>query len=194
MQFLTVSGTSGMECAEDDSWLNIFSFMCVPIRKIHAASIFKLRRSLELKLSSFFPFDSWPWQLLQPRQLLTQPNSFKSCWNIFYLVHDDSKTSLVMVRWWSSVDLQCLAAVNLWIYYIDLDSHHGNGLKWDNSHNIKWISEITISKMLEKHSWIWFSGCVFGCDGMVIGGSGRGRSEFWELLVNFQQYFRYLLR
>ncbi len=55
MHFLIVSGTSGMECAEDDSWLNIFSFMCVPIRKIHAASIFKLRRSLELKLSSFFP-------------------------------------------------------------------------------------------------------------------------------------------
>ena len=58
MHFLIVSGTSGMECAEDDSWSNIFSFMYVPIRKMHAASIFKLSRSLELKLSSFVPIVS----------------------------------------------------------------------------------------------------------------------------------------
>ncbi len=194
MQFLTVSGTCGIEWAGDNSWWNSFSFVYVPIRKIHAASIFKLRRSLELKLSSFFPFVPWPWQVLQPRQLLPQPSSFKSCWNIFYLVHNDSRTSLVMVRWWSSVDLQCLAVVNLWIYYIDLDSHHGNGLKWDSINKGEWFCEIAISKMLEKYSWIWFSGCVFGSDGMVIGGSGRGRSEFWELFVIFQQYFQYLLR
>ncbi len=118
----------------------------------------------------------------------------KRCWSIFYLVHEDSRTPLVMVRWWSSVDLQCLAVVNQWIYYIDLDSHHGNGLKWDSINKGEWFCEIAISKMLEKYSWIWFSGCVFGSDGMVIGGSGRGRSEFWELLVNFQQYFGYLLR
>ncbi len=189
-----VSGACGIECAEDDSWWNIFSFVYLPIRKMHAASIFKLSRSPELKLSSIFPIVSWPWQVLQPRQLLPQPSSFKSYWNIFYLVHDDSRTPLVMVRGWSSVDLQCLAVVNLWMYYIDLDSHHGNGVKWDNSYSIKWFYQITISKMVEKHSWVWYSGCVFGCDGMMIGGSGRGRSEFWELLVNFQQYFGYLLR
>ena len=58
MHFLIVSGTSGMECAEGDSWSNIFSFMYVPIRKMHAASIFKPRRFLDLKLSSFFPIVS----------------------------------------------------------------------------------------------------------------------------------------